>query len=169
MTVAKKFALPVLALAAAGLMTACTTVGEPTNTAGSAAASGTAGSSSSGTGTSGSAGSGSSGSGSSGSGSSAGTAAAGLPSGVTPDMAQNLCDDLAGQAQSMRTYTPTIGKVTLNTTVGTWSMKYNLNLVDIAQHPEKIDQVLEAQCPTVRADVISALQIPDIASGLLGT
>lgn len=152
MTVRHKLALPVLAIAAAGLMTACTTVGEPTTTAGTGAGTTT------GSGTS------------SGGASQPGTApAAGLPSGVTPDMAQDLCDSLAGQAQSMRTYTPTIGKVTLNTTVGTWSMKYNLNLVDLAQNRGKVDQILETQCPAVRTDVITALNIPDIASGLLGT
>ncbi|WP_024793208.1 hypothetical protein [Tomitella biformata] len=146
----RKTALSALALAAAGLLAAgCTTVGESTNTANS----GTPGTSDT---------------------SAPGSAPApapvdALPSGITTDMAQDLCNDLSAQAQPMRTYTVTVGKVTLNGTVGTWSMRHNLNLVDLAQHREKIDQILETQCPDVRAEVISALQIPDIASGLLGT
>lgn len=148
----RKTALPLLAVAAAGLMAACTTVGDPVSTSGSGA---TETSTEAGTGT--------------GATSAPAPAANGLPSGVTPDMAQGLCDDLASQTQAMRTYTVTVGKVTLNGTVGTWAMKHNLNLVDLAQHREKVDQILETQCPDVRAEVIQALQLPDVASGLVGT
>ena len=143
-------ALPVLALAAAGLMAACTTAGEPsTATSSDSATPSTSATDSLST--------------------PEPAPAEGLPTGVNAEMAQSLCDDLGAQAQSMRTYTPTVGKVTLNGTVGTWSMRYNVNLVDLAQHREKVDQILEVQCPDLRADVIRSLQIPDIASGLLGT
>ena len=143
-------ALPVLAVAAAAMMTACTTVGEPSSTAGSdSGAPSTSASDNSSP--------------------SAPAPAEGLPTGINTEMAQSLCDDLGAQAQSMRTYTLTVGKVTLNGTVGTWSMRYNINLVDLAQNREKVDQILEVQCPDIRAEVIRALEIPDIASGLLGT
>lgn len=142
----RKTALPLLAVAAAGLMAACTTVGDTTNTADTASPSASESPSSA-----------------------PAPAADGLPSGVTAEMAQELCDDLSSQTQSMRTYTVTVGKVTLNGAVGAWAMKHNLNLVDLAQHREKVDQILETQCPSVRAEVMQALQLPDIASGLVGT
>lgn len=144
----RKTALPLLAVAAAGLMAACTTVGDTTNTAGTASPESSTPATSS---------------------SAPAPAADGLPSGVTAEMAQGLCDDLSEQTQSMRTYTVTVGKVTLNGAVGAWAMKHNLNLVDLAQHREKVDQILESQCPGVRAEVMQALQLPDIASGLVGT
>lgn len=138
-----------VALVAAGLLSACTTVGDPATTAG---ASSTEGSSTG-----------------SPSDSAPAAPADGLPSGVTTEIAQQLCTDLADQTQAMRTYTVTIGKVTLNGVVGTWAFKNNLNLVDLAQHRGKIDSILETQCPDVRTEVMSALELPDIASGLAGT
>ena len=143
----RKTAVPIIALATASLMAACTSVDEPTTTADSGLATSETSSPSA----------------------TADAPTGGLPSGITTDIAQNLCDDLSAQTQAMRTYTVTVGKVTLNGTVGTWSMRHNLNLVDLAQHREKVDQILEVQCPDVRTEVMSALQIPDVASGLLGT
>ena len=145
-------ALPLAAVAAAALVAGCTTVGEPTAATQSGEVTSAAGSPA---GTA--------------SGTDAPESAPGLPSGVTTEMAQALCEDLDAQTQSMRTYTVTPGKVTLNTVVGVWTMRYNVNAVDLAQHRDRVDQILEVQCPTVRTDVMSALQIPDVASGLLGT
>ncbi len=91
-----------------------------------------------------------------------------LPAGITPAAAEDLCASLRDQLQSMRTYTITPGKVTLNGVVVTWATRNKINLVDLAQHREKIDQALQVSCPDVRDGVTSALEIPDVASALVG-
>ncbi|WP_235681115.1 hypothetical protein [Tomitella gaofuii] len=95
-------------------------------------------------------------------------AAGGLPAGITPAAADALCSSLGDQLQSMRTYTITPGKVTLNGVVVTWAAQNGVNLVDLAQHREKIDQTLTVSCPDVRDGVTSALEVPDVASALVG-
>ncbi len=91
-----------------------------------------------------------------------------LPQGITPAAAKDLCTSLDDQLQSMRTYTLTPGKVTLNGVVVTWAAKNRINPVDLAQHREKIDQTLTVSCPDVRDGVTSALEVPDVASALVG-
>lgn len=91
-----------------------------------------------------------------------------LPGGVTAPVAQKLCDSLESQLQSMRTYTLTPGKITLNGVVATWAAQNGINVVDLATHKDRVDAITEAQCPQVRTDVTKALEIPDLASGLLG-
>ncbi|KXX58105.1 hypothetical protein [Rhodococcus sp. LB1] len=88
--------------------------------------------------------------------------------GVTEAQAAQLCTDLEGQLQSWRTYTPTIGKTGLNGLVGTWIAKNNLNALDFLQDRGRIDVITTAACPGVRQEAVTALVIPDLASGLIG-
>ncbi|MDV7090540.1 hypothetical protein GXW84_20480 [Rhodococcus sp. IEGM 248] len=88
--------------------------------------------------------------------------------GVTEAQAAQLCTDLEGQLQSWRTYTPTIGKTGLNGLVGTWIAKNNLNALDFLQDRGRIDVITTAACPGVRQEAVTALAIPDLASGLIG-
>ncbi|MDF3308779.1 hypothetical protein [Rhodococcus sp. T2V] len=90
------------------------------------------------------------------------------PGGVTEAQAAQLCTDLEGQLQSWRTYTPTIGKTGLNGLVGTWIAKNNLNALDFLQDRARIDVITTAACPDIRQQAITALEIPDLASGLIG-
>jgi hypothetical protein len=91
-----------------------------------------------------------------------------VPGGVTEAQAAQLCTDLEGQLQSWRTYTPTIGKTGLNGLVGTWIAKNNLNAIDFLQDRGRIDVITTAACPDIRQQAITALEIPDLASGLIG-
>ncbi|QDQ99312.1 hypothetical protein FO059_12140 [Tomitella fengzijianii] len=95
-------------------------------------------------------------------------AAGELPAGITPAAAEALCTSLGDQLQSMRTYTITPGKVTLNGVVVTWAAQNGVNLVDLAQNRGKIDQTLTVSCPDVHDGVTSALEVPDVASALVG-
>ncbi|PBC50306.1 hypothetical protein [Rhodococcus sp. ACPA1] len=88
--------------------------------------------------------------------------------GVTEAQAAQLCTDLEGQLQSWRTYTPTIGKTGLNGLVGTWIAKNNLNALDFLQDRGRIDVITTAACPGIRQEAVTALVIPDLASGLIG-
>ena len=63
---------------------------------------------------------------------------------------------------------PTLGKGGLNTIVITWATQNGINLLDLAQNRESIDAATSAACPDVRTGAISALEIPDLASGLVG-
>ena len=91
-----------------------------------------------------------------------------VPGGVTEAQAAQLCTDLEGQLQSWRTYTPTIGKTGLNGLVGTWIAKNNLNALDFLQDRGRIDVITTAACPGIRQEAVTALVIPDLASGLIG-
>lgn len=93
---------------------------------------------------------------------------ASLPDGISQEAADALCADLDGKLQSLRTYTVTPGKVTLNGAVITWAAQNGVDLVDLAQHRDRVDQALSARCPDVRDGVTSALEVPDVASVLVG-
>ena len=75
---------------------------------------------------------------------------------------------MEGQLQNWRTVTPTLGKGGLNTIVITWATQNGINLLDLAQNRESIDAATSAACPDVRSGAISAVEIPDLASGLVG-
>lgn len=81
---------------------------------------------------------------------------------------QQLCSDMQGQLQNWRTVTPTIGKGGLNTIVVTWATQNGINLLELAQNRASIDAATSAACPDVRDGALSALEIPDLASGLVG-
>lgn len=87
---------------------------------------------------------------------------------VTAAQAAQLCSDMQAQLQSWRTYTPTIGKTGLNTLVGTWATQNGINLLELAGDRGRIDTITSTQCPKVRADALYALELPDLASGLVG-
>ncbi|MCQ4118971.1 hypothetical protein [Rhodococcus tibetensis] len=91
-----------------------------------------------------------------------------VPGGVTEAQAAQLCSDLEGQLQSWRTYTPTIGKTGLNGLVGTWIAKNNLNALDFLQDRGRVDVITTTACPQIRQEAVTALEIPDLASGLIG-
>ncbi|MFC4602230.1 hypothetical protein [Rhodococcus kronopolitis] len=88
--------------------------------------------------------------------------------GVTADQAARLCADMQAQLQSWRTYTPTIGKGGLNTVVGTWAAQSGVNMLDLIAHKSRVDAITEQYCPEVRQGAIKALEIPDLAAGLIG-
>lgn len=97
-----------------------------------------------------------------------GTVIPGDSGGVTSAQAAKLCSDMDAQLQSWRTYTPTIGKGGLNTVVGTWAAQNGINMLDLVSHKARIDVITSAQCPEVRDGALYALEIPDLASGLIG-
>ncbi|GGC71486.1 hypothetical protein IEU95_14175 [Hoyosella rhizosphaerae] len=89
------------------------------------------------------------------------------PGFALPD-ASMLCTDLAEREQEMRTYTPSIGRVTLNGIVINWATNNNVDLIELARNRDAIDTALIEACPTVRDNVMSYLDIPSIASAIIG-
>lgn len=90
------------------------------------------------------------------------------PGGVTQEQAADLCSRMEDQLQSWRTYTPTVGKGGLNLLVGEWAAANGIDVVALAGDRGRIDTITSEQCPDVRDGALSALDIPDLASALVG-
>jgi len=88
--------------------------------------------------------------------------------GFTEAQTADLCARMEAQLQSWRTYTPSIGRGGLNILVGEWGAANGIDLFALAGDRSRIDAATSAQCPEVREEAIRSLEIPDLASGLVG-
>ncbi|NGP06802.1 hypothetical protein G6038_15200 [Rhodococcus sp. 14C212] len=96
------------------------------------------------------------------------TAPSALPGGVTEAQAAELCSQMEAQLQSWRTYTPSMSKPGLNLLVGEWAARNGIDMLALAQDRDRVDTIASAQCPEVRSQALEALQIPTLASALVG-
>ncbi|MGW4244122.1 hypothetical protein [Nocardia sp. NPDC004722] len=92
------------------------------------------------------------------------TGANGAGLNVTDDQAKQLCDLLRPQLSDWRVQTPTMDKVSLNATVIQWAAQNGLFLPN---ERGVVDRVTTKSCPDVRSEAIKAIEIPDLASGLV--
>ncbi|MBF0660909.1 hypothetical protein [Rhodococcus sp. (in: high G+C Gram-positive bacteria)] len=88
--------------------------------------------------------------------------------GVTDAQAEDLCTRLEAQLSPWRTYTPSVGRGGLNILIGEWAGANGVDLLALAGDRARIDTITSEQCPEVRQEAITALEIPDLASGLVG-
>lgn len=95
------------------------------------------------------------------------TTAASATATVTSDQAETLCRDLEAQLSNWRTQGPTLGRGGLNILVQTWAAQYGLNAA-VVQNRAIVDDATEETCGDVRSQAIDLLEIPDLASGLVG-
>ncbi|KQU02590.1 hypothetical protein ASG56_16790 [Rhodococcus sp. Leaf7] len=97
------------------------------------------------------------------------TASSAAPSAptVSDDQAQSLCTDLEAQLSNWRVQGPTVGRGGLNILVQTWAARYGLNAA-VVQNRAIVDTATTDSCSDVRTQVIDILDIPDMASGLVG-
>ncbi|MBT1193579.1 hypothetical protein [Rhodococcoides kroppenstedtii] len=95
------------------------------------------------------------------------TTAASATAPVTSDQAETLCRDLEAQLSNWRTQGPTLGRGGLNILVQTWAAQYGLNAA-VVQNRAIVDDATEETCGDVRSQAIDLLEIPDLASGLVG-
>ncbi|MBY6367316.1 hypothetical protein [Rhodococcoides corynebacterioides] len=86
---------------------------------------------------------------------------------VTSDQAETLCRDLEAQLSDWRTQGPTLGRGGLNILVQTWAAQYGLNAA-VVQNRAIVDDATEETCGDVRSQAIDLLEIPDLATGLVG-
>ncbi|NMM88168.1 hypothetical protein B2J88_28060 [Rhodococcus sp. SRB_17] len=98
----------------------------------------------------------------------ANSATTAAPGTFTDAQVQQLCSDMEAELQNWRTVTPTLGKGGLNIVVGSWATANGINLLDLAQHRDRVDTAMAASCPQVRDGALYALEIPDLASGMVG-
>ncbi|MGW5227080.1 hypothetical protein ACWEP5_19275 [Nocardia niigatensis] len=93
------------------------------------------------------------------------TSAGGSGITVSDDAAKQLCDLMRPQLSDWRVQTPTLDKISLNATVIQWATQ-NGFLLQLPGNRGLVDQVTTKACPDVRDQALSAIEIPDLASGL---
>ncbi|WP_431965571.1 hypothetical protein [Nocardia sp. bgisy134] len=90
------------------------------------------------------------------------------PDEVTPAAAAQLCDMMRAEVGNWKEQGAVVGRVSFNATVHNWAIRNGgLNDAVIADQTI-IDTATIQQCPDVRQQVMEALDIDDLASGLAG-
>lgn len=130
----------------AALLTACGGVQTGSDTASSTAASATTSASTSATRTS---------------------AAPSTPLEVSDKAAENLCAMMRPELSNWRVQGPTLGRVGLNLMAHEWALTNGIGNPQLLSDPEVIDRATSAACPDVRTQAIEALELPDLAAGVL--
>ncbi|MFI9505426.1 hypothetical protein [Nocardia sp. NPDC052566] len=82
---------------------------------------------------------------------------------VTDAQATQLCDMIRPVLSDWRVQGPTLGKLQLNALVIEWRVRTGALQAD----KPTIDRITTKSCPDVRQQAIEALEIPDLASGLV--
>ncbi|SNT23321.1 hypothetical protein [Rhodococcoides kyotonense] len=88
--------------------------------------------------------------------------------GITDQQKQQLCTDLGEQLQEWRIQGPTLGRGGLNIVVQTWAAQSGVINLQVVQNRAIVDEITIANCPDVRTEAMQSLDIPDLASGLVG-
>ncbi|MEU1209963.1 hypothetical protein [Nocardia sp. NPDC005825] len=88
----------------------------------------------------------------------------GAPLNISDDLAKQLCDMLRPQLSDWRVQGPTLGKVAFNATVVQWAVQNGLFLPN---ERGVVDRVTTKSCSDVRDQTLSALEIPNMAAGLV--
>ena len=87
---------------------------------------------------------------------------------ITDAQKQQLCTDLEAQLSNWRVQGPTIGRGGLNILVQTWAAQSGVINLQVVQNRAIVDEITTDTCSDVRDEAIQALDIPDLASGLVG-
>ncbi|KAA0926065.1 hypothetical protein CH256_22630 [Rhodococcus sp. 05-2254-6] len=87
---------------------------------------------------------------------------------ITDAQKQQLCTDLEAQLSNWRVQGPTLGRGGLNILVQTWAAQSGVINLQVVQDRAIIDDITTETCSDVRDEAIRSLDIPDLASGLVG-
>lgn len=87
---------------------------------------------------------------------------------VTDAQKQQLCTDLEAQLSNWRVQGPTLGRGGLNILVQTWAAQSGVINLQVVQNRALVDDITKETCSDVRDEAIRSLDIPDLASGLVG-
>lgn len=87
---------------------------------------------------------------------------------ITDQQRLQLCTDLGEQLQEWRIQGPTLGRGGLNLVVQTWAAQSGVINLQVFQDRSIVDEITIAECPEVREEAMRSLDIPDLASGLVG-
>ncbi|MGB2719019.1 MAG: hypothetical protein WBG53_09150 [Rhodococcus sp. (in: high G+C Gram-positive bacteria)] len=87
---------------------------------------------------------------------------------ITDAQKQQLCTDLEAQLSNWRVQGPTLGRGGLNILVQTWAAQSGVINLQVVQNRAIVDDITTETCSDVRDEAIRSLDIPDLASGLVG-
>lgn len=91
-----------------------------------------------------------------------------LADGITDQQKQQLCSDLGEQLQEWRIQGPTLGRGGLNIVVQTWAAQSGVINLQVIQNRGIVDEITTENCADVRTEALQSLDLPDLASGLVG-
>ncbi|HLS79251.1 MAG TPA: hypothetical protein VK083_20920 [Nocardia sp.] len=84
---------------------------------------------------------------------------------VSDAAAQSLCDAIRPELSNFRVQGPTLGRVGMNLIVHPWGLQHG---IDVLNNKSVVDTVTSQTCPEVRQEAIEALEVPDLASVIVG-
>ncbi|AXK85747.1 hypothetical protein IU436_16765 [Nocardia farcinica] len=84
---------------------------------------------------------------------------------VSEAAAQKLCDAIRPELSNFRVQGPTLGRVGLNLIVHPWGLQ---NGIDVLNNKTVVDTATSKSCPDVRQQAIEALEVPDLATVVVG-
>jgi hypothetical protein len=96
------------------------------------------------------------------------TTAPATANGITDQQKQQLCSDLGEQLQEWRIQGPTLGRGGLNIVVQTWAAQSGVINLQVIQNRGIVDEITTENCADVRTEALQSLDLPDLASGLVG-
>ncbi|MFC9995971.1 hypothetical protein [Nocardia sp. NPDC127526] len=85
---------------------------------------------------------------------------------VSDAAAVQLCDLIRPQLSDWRVQGPTLGSIALNTTVHEWALRNGGINVQVLGDKDVVDRLMIANCPDVRDQALSALNLQTMASGI---
>ena len=86
---------------------------------------------------------------------------------VSDAAAQNLCDMLEPELSNWRVQGPTIGRIGLNLMVHEWALTNGVGNQQLLGDTAIVDRATSAACPDVRTQALEALELPELAAGVL--
>ncbi|WP_280236055.1 hypothetical protein [Nocardia cyriacigeorgica] len=90
------------------------------------------------------------------------------PGTVSPAAAEQLCDMILVDLDFWRVQGPGVGRIAFEGYVRAWAAEYESAHALILHDPGFIDEMTIQQCPQVRERALVALDVDDLASGLVG-
>ncbi|ONM48438.1 hypothetical protein [Nocardia donostiensis] len=87
---------------------------------------------------------------------------------MSPAAAEQLCEMILVDLSTWQEHGPTVGRIAFEGYVHAWAAEYEGVDAAIVRDPSFVDTVTIQNCPDVRNRAINALDLDDLASGLIG-
>ncbi|MEU2253629.1 hypothetical protein [Nocardia xishanensis] len=86
---------------------------------------------------------------------------------ISSEASQQLCDMIRPELDNWRDQGSTVAKTSFNGTVQNWAARNELT-DDVVEDKTIVDTVTTQTCPDVRQQALEVLEVPDLASALVG-
>ncbi|WP_254206916.1 hypothetical protein [Nocardia alni] len=90
------------------------------------------------------------------------------PDAVTPESAKQLCDMISPKIGDWRNQSATARKADFNLVVHDWAARSGGLNTQVLEDRTMVDRITSQTCPATRQQALDALQISDLADGLIG-